>query len=271
VFSGEIEWERLMMVFLKILNERHLLLQLDNSAVNNLLTRHHWDGAIQPGVGDFLMVVDTNIGFNKTNAVVKSSLFYDVDLTNSSKPTSSLEIIHENNAKGVLVCKQWDKIRLQGEADYPITDCYWNYLRVYTSQGTKLLNATPQYIPDGWMINRESVPAKIDTLQDEGLKDVQAFGTLQVVPIGESLSTSFHFALPSLIMKTNANSNWLTYHLKVQKQPGTLAVPITIRVHLPSGSTIHAAPADAIVQSNNILYETNLHTDVDFEIAFGTP
>ena len=35
-----------------------------------LLASHRWDGAVRPEQGDFLMAVDTNVGFNKTNAVV---------------------------------------------------------------------------------------------------------------------------------------------------------------------------------------------------------
>jgi hypothetical protein len=271
IFSGEIEWEKLTAVLLKTLDEHHLLLQLDSPAMTALLAEHHWDGAVRPETGDFLMVVDSNIGFNKTNAVVESSLFYDVDLTDPSAPIGSLTVVHKNKADGVLVCKQWDKIRLQGEKDYPITDCYWNYLRVYTAKGTQLLDSSPQFIPAGWMINNQSVPARVDTLPDEGIDSVQAFGSLQVVPIGESLTTSFRFALPSGVLKVEPGSGQSTYHLKVQKQPGTLAVPITIRVHLPNGSIIHTPTAKAVIQDNNVLFETNLLTDIEFEITYGVP
>lgn len=271
IFAGDVPWEQLAAALLKILNERHLLLQVDNPAMTSLLARYHWDGAVRPETGDFLMVVDTNIGFNKTNAVVESSLFYDVDLTNLSAPTGSLAVVHKNNAKGVLVCKQWDKIRLEGEKDYPITDCYWNYLRVYMAQGAQLLEAVPQYIPAGWMILNQSVPAQVDTLKDEDIDKVRAFGTLQVVPIGESLTTSFRFALPKEILQAGPGAGQSTYHLKVQKQPGTLAVPITIRVHFPNGVAFQAIPAGAVVQGNNVFLETNLRTDLEFEIVFDSP
>jgi hypothetical protein len=271
IFSGEVKSEQLAAVFLKVLNEHHLLLQLDNSSMDSLLSRYHWDGAVRPEPGDFLMAVDTNIGFNKTNAVVESSLFYDVDLTNLSTPIGSLAVVHKNNANGVLVCKQWDKIRLAGEEDYPITDCYWNYLRIYMAKGTQLLDAVPQYIPAGWMINDQSVPAQVDTLPDEEIDGVQAFGSLQVVPIGESLTASFRFALPAGILRTGPGSGQSTYHLKVQKQPGTLAVPITIRIHFPNGTTIRAIPAGAVVQDQNVFFETNLRTDIEFDVVFGAP
>jgi hypothetical protein len=271
IFTGEFQWEQLATVLLNVLNEHHLLLQLDSPSMTSLLARRHWDGAVRPATGDFLMVVDTNIGFNKTNAMVESSLVYDVDLTRLAAPIGSLAVVHKNNANGVLVCKQWDKIRLAGEDKYPITDCYWNYLRIYTAKGAQLLEAVPQYIPAGWMIRNQSVPAQVDTLQDEEIDGVQVFGSLQVVPIGESLSASFRFALPAGVIKSGSGSRQSIYHLKVQKQPGTLAVPITIRVHFPNGASIRSIPKGAVVQGQNVFFETNLRTDIEFEIVFDAP
>jgi len=103
LFSGDIRPERLFTLFLKALNEHHLLLQVDSPSITSLLARHRWDGAVRPEQGDFLMVVDTNVGANKTNAVVKSSLSYDVDLTKPAAPIGSLTVVHKNNAARVIV------------------------------------------------------------------------------------------------------------------------------------------------------------------------
>jgi hypothetical protein len=267
ISSGAIRPESLLTVFLQALNEHHLLLQLDSPAMATVLANHRWDGAVRPEKGDFLMAVDTNVGFNKTNAVVASNMIYDIDLTKPATPIGSLTVVHKNNASGII-CKQWDKIRLPGEEDYPITDCYWNYMRVYMVSGAKLLDATPQFVPANWMIVKQDVPARVDIL-DEGINGVQAFGTLQVVPGGESVATSFSFALPPSILQSGIGQS--IYHLLVQKQPGTLAEPITIRVHLPNNATIQTVPAGSVVQDQNILYQTDLRTDLEFEIVFHIP
>jgi len=83
------------------------------------------------------------------------------------------------------------------------------------------------------------------------------------------LTTSFQFALPASIVQPGVGQS--IYHLVVQKQPGTQAVPITIRVHLPNNATVKTAPVGAVVQNPNILYQSNLLTDIDFEIVFQTP
>jgi hypothetical protein len=267
IFSGKMPPETLFTVLLRALNEHHLLLKLDSPSMTALLASHRWDGAVRPEKGDFLMEVDTNVGFNKTNAVESSNLVYDVDLTEPATPIGSLTVVHKNNATGII-CKQWDKIRLPGEEDYPITDCYWDYMRVYMASGTKLLDSTPQFVPANWMLVKQDIPARVDNL-DEGISGVQAFGTLQVVPGGESVLTSFRFSLPKTILQSIAGQS--IYHLLVQKQPGTLAEPITIRVHLPSNATLQNVPVGAVVQDRNILYQANLQTDLRIEIVFRVP
>jgi hypothetical protein len=269
IFKGDVQPERFFTLLLQALNEHHLLVQLDSPSMTSLLASHRWDGAVRPEAGDYLMVVDSNIGFNKTNAVVASNLTYDVDLTNPASPIGSLAVVHTNNAAGVI-CKQWNKIRLQDEEYYPITDCYWNYLRVYMTEGTKLLEATPQAVPANWLILKQDIPARVDNLE-EGIDGVQAFGTLQVIPGEESLTTSFRFALPAEILETQSGTNQVIYHLLVQKQPGTLAVPITIRVHLANDASILAVPPGAVIQDHSILYQSDLRTDLDFKIIYQLP
>ncbi len=267
ISGGTIQTESLLTNLLQALNEHHLLLRFDSPTMTNVLANRHWDGVVRPEKGDFLMAVDTNVGFNKTNAVVKSNLTYDVDLTKPSAPIGSLTVVHQNNATGII-CKQWNKIRLPGEEDYPITDCYWNYMRIYMVVGAKLLDSTPQFVPANWMIIKQDVPARVDDLE-EGIAGVQTFGTLQVVPGEESVETSFRFALPASIVQSGISQS--IYHLLVQKQPGTLAEPITIRVHLPNNALILTFPTGTVVQDQNILYQTDLRTDLEFEIVFHIP
>jgi hypothetical protein len=269
LLGGDIPLDQLAKTVVKALNEHHLLIQLDNPTLTNFLANHGWDGALRPEENDFLMVVDSNVGFNKTNAVVQSNLSYDVDLVDLSYPTSSLVVSHKNNAAVLDSCNHWNKVEVPGEEDYPITDCYWDYLRVYTLSGTELLGAGVQTVPAEWMILGQSVPPQVDNL-DEKIEGIRGFGTLKVVPGGESLSTSFRFALPVSVI-TPSDNGQQTYHLKIQKQPGTLAVPITIRVHLPNGATIQTIPPGAIVQDQNILLQTTLVTNLELEFTFLIP
>lgn len=267
IFAGDVQWEKLADVLINTLDEHHLLLQLDNPSLASLLARQGWDGAVRAGKGDFLMVVDSNIGFNKTNAVIQTRLAYDVDLTDLARPVGNLTVFHQNNSDNKVPCIQWGGITLEGQESYPVDRCYWDYMRVYTAAGTSLHAAIPQAIPADWMIRRQAVPAQVDIL-DEEIDGVQGFGVLKVVPGGQSVATNFEFILPVHIVKTQIDSRNSVYSLRIQKQPGTLAVPAKIRIHIPNNAIIQSVPPGAIIQGSNILIETNLKEDCEIEIVF---
>ncbi len=268
--SGGQDWYGIAHVLIQALDERHLLLQFDNPVMNALAAGHGWDGAIHPSEEDYLLVTDTNIGFNKTNAVMDVSLTYDVDLTEIDNPQGTLTIMHKNNANKDVPCIHWDSGEIKGEEWYPIDRCYWDYLRVYKQDGSSLLSATPHAIPGEWMLLGNAVPARVDEL-DEDLAGAQGYGTLLVVPGRDSLNTSFRFALPEAVISRVSSSDPWVYRLRVQKQPGTLAHPLTIRIHLPAHATLVSSSMDAMVQDHNLLVQTDLRTDAELEVVFTLP
>jgi hypothetical protein len=158
--------------------------------------------------------------------------------------------------------------QFEEEKWYPINTCYWNYLRVYKQEGVKLLDSTTQAIPGGWLLSGDKLPPQVDEL-DEEIPGVLGFGTMQVVPGGESLRTRFEFNLPFGVV-VESDPGIYSYHLKVQKQPGTRAVPLTIRVHLPAHAVLESVLGQALVQGQSLLLETDLRTDLEFELRFRT-
>jgi hypothetical protein len=266
------DWRGLAFMLMRAMDERHLLVQFDDPVTSALLAKHGWDGAVDPGDGDFLMTTDSNIGFNKTNALVDISISYDVDLTDISSPKGSLILTHRNNASRDVQCIQFD-VRPQPPDDYyySMDRCYWTYTRVYKQSGVKLLYASPHKIPAEWMLQGRHVPPRVDEL-DEEIDGVRGFGTLLVVPGDQSLNTSFEFALPATVVTADGgNPNRHVYRLRVQKQPGTLANPLTIRLHLPNRSRVESVSMDALVQGDDLLIETDLRTDVYLEAVFHVP
>lgn len=218
------------------------------------------------------MVTDTNIGSNKTNAAVDMSLVYEVDLSDITAPAGRLTLQHTNRSNAQVSCSRWEPRQVVGDEWYPIERCYWTYTRVYKQTGVELLDATPHAIPADWTLLHENVPAGIDALEEE-LAGAQGFGTLLVVPGQETRNTSFEFALPASVLSasTDLGSYTYSYRLRVQKQPGTLANPMTIRIVLPEHAVLNATLPGAVLQDNLLLLETSLRTDVVLEIRFSMP
>jgi hypothetical protein len=273
VMSGKgISWKQMLDAMLGELNQRHILVQLDNPLLSSLLSERGWDGAVQRTDGDFLMAVETNVGYNKTNAVVKRSMDYDVNLTDLSNPSSNLTVSYTNNAVGSSgLCQQWlggiDQTSLAYW--YPIERCYYNYLRVYLPAGTQLTGATPEPVTrDEMVLLDQDVPARVDVLNEQ-LRGLQGFGTLLVVPIGQSLQTSFQFRLPIGIVAKILGSNNYVYQLKIQKQPGIVSAPVTFRLHLPNGAkVISALPPPAVQDGSNLLFQSDLMEDLHVQVQF---
>jgi hypothetical protein len=276
IFSGEIPWERLAETLVTALDERTLLVQVDNPTLADYLARRGWDGAVRPGQGDFLLVADSNIGFNKTNALVETSINYEVDLRNLPAPTAVLSVIHQNNSPEMFTCKHWnyawaDKWDYHPKEPYPTSDCYWNYMRIYRPAGTTLLDEIAQFVPANWMLNYHSVPPRVDVLGDEDIDGVQAFGTLKVVRGGEAIATVMRFDLPLTIYQVESQDGLVAYRLRIQKQPGTLNLPVLVRVYLPPGSVIYRVPERAAIDGDIVAYQTRLQTDVTFDVLFYPP
>ncbi len=142
-------WTKLMPVVIELLDEKHILLQMDDEEASAFLERRNWNGAVRIQNGsDFLMAVDTNMGYNKTNAVMETSFDYNVNLTTLARPSGTLSVREVDHSLANIPCEPFStsKFLIQPaspgeivEPYYNMDECHWGYLRVYTSDGTRLL------------------------------------------------------------------------------------------------------------------------------------
>jgi len=254
---------------LRWIEEKHILLQSDDPEMKVLLAGRGWDGSVQPAPkSDFLMIVDTSIGFNKTHALIENSLIYEIDLRDRSHPLAHLRVTYVNNAQGESTCIQRPANTGAERQIYEINDCYWTYLRIYVPSETDLIASTPRAVPADRTLLGEPVPARTDRLGNEDIPGVEVFGTLVVVPMDETLSTDFHLGLPAnVIQQVSQDGSW-SYHLTVQKQPGTIAVPITLSFLLPQGMEVISASHELQHAQEVWTLHIDLRTDLEFEIVF---
>jgi len=249
---------------IRALDTRHISIQLDDPTITKVLTRRGWDGAVRGTSGDYLFVVNSNIGFNKVNAAVKTSLDYRVNLSNPSSPTASLRITHQNPSTDKQAqCRHAPDYGSGQYADL-IARCYWDYLRLYVPKDARLINATPHEVPAEWMLLKQSVPAQVDTL--EQINGAQGYGTLLVVPNGQTVETTFDFALPASALTSDGKT--FTYHLYVQKQAGTNSTPFNLTIELPNGAEVLNAPLSWKVDGNTLQAAISLDEDTAFKLTF---
>jgi hypothetical protein len=91
-----------------------------------------------------------------------------------------------------------------------------------------------------------------------------------VVPRGEQRVTGFQFALPSEVFSEIGPGEW-RYRLVVQKQPGTLAVPLRLHVQLPSGAELISAQPNGEQVGDTWRTDLDLRTDLALTLRFQAP
>jgi len=249
------------------LERRDLLIYLADEEAAALLAELGWDGALRDAPGDFLMVVDTNVGFNKVNGVVEESLEYTVDLTDPAQPRATLVVRHRHPVTNwTPPCRQ--EPRYDPTYEQMMQRCYWNYLRVYAPPGAVLVASEGHPVPGEALLSGQPTSGEVTTVEGEGGRSV--FATLLLVQPGETVETRFEYLLPPTVVFATGNPDEMGYSLLVQKQPGTRGVPLSVRIRLPTGSALTASdPPPAEVGEVEIVYRLRLETDAEITLRFG--
>jgi hypothetical protein len=250
------------------LEEKHLVVYMVDPVISEKIGKKGWDGAIASVEGDYLMVVDSNVGFNKVNASVQTGVGYQVSITDGETISAHLTIAYNNASRAsVEQCVQ--------EAAYPATyqgmmeGCYWDYLRVYVPHGSQLLQGPQLSLPEGSLRARESGSGGIRTATDVGPAEAgkAVYKSFFVVAPRDQRGITYEYQLPATVLLQSGSTT--TYRLLVQKQAGTLAVPLQVEVKLPIDATIlSASPGPSSGDDTKVVFSTDLRVDREFEVVF---
>ena len=154
---------KLAEIILEDLNRKDIQLYFKDENLEKKAQSAQWDGSVDKNwSGDYLMLVDANLGALKSDYYMRRSFDYTVDLS-GDVPTAHLTVTYVHGAKE----KDW------------MTKNYLTYLRVYTQAGS-------------WLTDTKNVGDK-KFGDDLGKK---YFGTLIGVPLGQTKTVEFFYTLP---------------------------------------------------------------------------
>lgn len=260
---GPVDGRRLVQTLFRLLEEKHLLVYLSDPQAQAFLTERNWDGALRPGIGDFLMVVDANVGYNKASAKVQEVIAYAVDLSRRP-PQATLTLVYTHTAPPGYPCVP--EVRYDPVYERMMDRCYWDYLRVYVPRGVRLLKASRIPVPGEalWSGQPEEGEVAVRPAEEGPLLSLE---TLLLLPPGTVQARSFTWALPEEVVAWQGDKR--TYRLRVQKQPGTAGHPLWIRIRLPAGASLEAVdPPPSAREGNILVFETRLDRDREFILRF---
>jgi hypothetical protein len=245
--------------------EKHLQIYVRDPQVAAVLHEVGWDGSIEaPASGDFLMVVDTNVGYNKVNPLIEQAITYDVQLAEDGTGTAALALRYRHTGdERDEPCSQDVSYGAGITYEALMQRCFWNYLRLYTPAGSRLLEGSEHRRPPGTFAFGEGWSGQAQTVENEA--GLATFANFFVLPPGQSLTSSYRYALPQIATGETEKE----YRLQVYKQAGQRPQPLEIQVTLPSRATLlETNPAATTVEGQTILFQTDLASNRRYTVSY---
>ncbi len=260
LLAGKANWRQLGQGMIDALNQRQLMIYTIPEA--NKLKQMGWDGSVRSSAGDFLMVVDANVGFNKVNSIINESVNYQIKLLPDGTGHAVVGLKYENQGTSTnILCTQ--KVIYDENITYEkmMQECYYDYLRLIVPRGSKLVQATAHPAPGKYFLSGVAVDGEAMTLQD-GLSDRTVFGQFFVVEYGKQLLARLEYDLPVVVRGAARQKR---YVLLLQKQPGTDAMHVKVELTIPAGARLVSTNLKPATRSSDTL-EFDLLMDIDRQL-----
>jgi hypothetical protein len=247
-----------------LMGQGQLLVYFDNGIAQAALEKSGWGGSLDPGNGDYLFLVDSNVGFNKVDSVIKRSVSYQVDLSDLDHPAGKLSLTYQHTGVGNMPCIQEASY---GNGTYQDMQkrCYWDYWRVYTPAGSELRSSTAQPVAADELLNGESWSGQVESLSGEA--NTQVYAGMMVLPISKSTTISVSYGLPASILQGSGRDR-REYSLRIDVQPGLQGLPFKLEIVLPSSMQITSENED--LQAENAItwsWQGILEKSTEFNFA----
>jgi len=243
---------------MELVREKHVLIYIDESAAAYALSDLGWDGSLHPVEGDFLMVVDSNVGFNKVDPRIERQVEYQVDMSNpTAPPIATLLLSYANTVTEDVPCIHQ---ATYGEGAYSDMQrrCYWDYVRVFTPGSTLFLGGSLPRVPGDWLISGEKQNGDWSVSEGEG--GLAVYGGMFVLPTAAQATLRLSYLLPASILQSDQDLN-LIYTIQLVKQPGTSGTPVTVTLLPPQGYSLYDSPEWTLLHDGALQWSNRLIAD----------
>ncbi|PJE63091.1 hypothetical protein COU88_01335, partial [Candidatus Roizmanbacteria bacterium CG10_big_fil_rev_8_21_14_0_10_39_6] len=223
-----------------LLDEKFIVLHFSNQQLQSMAENNSWSGSIaqqqcktqETCFLDYVYVVDSNLGVNKANFYMQRAirLFVDIAAKGEVKNRLGIEYRNESSSKSLI----------GGE--------YKNYVQVVLPKDIRITDVS---------IDRSSLSE-----YEVHTKDLKTVGLWVTIPPGVSRTVVIEYDFVRKIDKKT------TYQLIVQKQIGSINNDFIFEMSSPS--TMGAAKTNfpAVVQSDQLVYNTFLEKDRLLLVSF---
>ena len=238
----------LINTLLKGLERRDIQMYARDENLQKQIADFGWDGALRDNPnGDYLAVIGTNIGGQKTDSLIKQTIDHQAKIDETGKVTVTVRVTRAQRASSRAL------------EDAPNI----SYVRFYVPLGSKLLEAQgftapseKQFqAPDKWEQSDgdlERIEREIGFDANSGTRITEelghtAFGNWMISEPGGSTESAISYELPFKVAPHDSQglarladvmydrSNAANYTVYIQRQSGSSPTEISSRVILPEG------------------------------------
>jgi len=212
---GASQWTAMLEATNALGQEKNLLLYLRDPEAQQAVAELGWDGRVQSPEGDYLMVADSSLNSTKLNLVVQPSIDLTVSLDDLGNARNTVTITYSNDYSTWAQSQDPHLAALvTGQSTLTV---YGDYLRLLVPPNASLLEVRE----DDTAVGAEGVWQE---------HDKTVLGRYFALPIDSRKTLTFTYGVPDAL---DTSRDPFVYRLLVQKQPGTAAVPLHIKVDAP--------------------------------------
>lgn len=186
-------WPALFKISMENIQEKHLLLYLNNEKEQQAAEEINAAGRIMDYQGDYLHINNSNFGGAKSNLFVEQEVEQEIKVKDNGNLEKTLTITYTNP-------EPMDNCNLERKSGLCLNGVLRDYFRVYVPQGSELIE----------VLGSETEPQAYESL---GKQVFEGFFTLRGG--GGRAKVIVKYEVPRDAVKTD------DYQLLIQKQPGT--------------------------------------------------
>ncbi|MBT4857233.1 DUF4012 domain-containing protein [Candidatus Uhrbacteria bacterium] len=233
------------------LNEKDIQVYFQDNDIQREIEALGWSGSMKQTSGDYLMVVNTNLGGGKTDSVIGQDIIVDIDITEAGEIINTVTITKEHHGLRDAIFEGANNV---------------DYLRLYVPNGSELIEASGFEVPPSdlfetseFLLNQDEdlelmtagfwhdPEYDVDVWQESG-KTV--FGSWMQTAPGEIETVTFRYKLPWTVDLSSPNDllsaakerlglrDLESYSLLLQKQSGVETRNTSVFLHLPESMNL---------------------------------
>lgn len=241
------KWVDLLNLMERMSRERHLQLNFTDPQMQSLSSEYGLDGGIVKPRGDFLLVADTSVASTKLHMILQKSMDVAIDLKEDGTASTSVKYTLGNPFN------EWKKGRdPKIVTALMLNGVYGSYTRVYAPIQAVLRD-----------VRVDGKAAGIEQANEEIGK--KAFGkSFNVLP-GKTSSIEFSYDTPRVATAVGKQRH---YELYIQKEAGTGAIPLDLKLSLPKGAKLDEVRLDGKRYEGGLHVKTDLREDRVIEVTY---